>query len=37
MEESEQDIYESQYIEEYLDDDCISCEEEGFMQGYILS
>ncbi len=37
MEESEENIYQSQYIEECLDDDCISCEEEGFMQGYIHS
>ena len=31
------DIYEQDYIEEALEDDEISAEEEGFMLGYLAS
>lgn len=31
------DIYEQDYIEEALEDDEISIEEEGFMVGYLAS
>lgn len=36
-EEDKGDIYQSSCVEDYLDDDAISSEEGGFMQGYILS
>jgi hypothetical protein len=34
---SDNDIYEQDYIEESLEDDEISAEEEGFMIGYLTS
>jgi hypothetical protein len=33
----DKDIYEQDYIEEALEDDEISAEEEGFMLGYLAS
>ncbi len=36
-EAEQQDIYHIEVVEEYLDDDQISYEEEAFMQGYLLS
>ncbi len=35
--DEDKDIYQSNCVEDYLDDDAISSEEGGFMQGYILS
>ena len=29
------DIYQEDFIDEFLDDDCISAEEHAFMQGYL--
>ena len=34
-EESEEDFYNAEYLEEYVEDDEISAEEEGFMIGYL--
>lgn len=33
--ESEEDFYNEKYLEEYIEDDEISNEEEGFMRGYL--
>jgi len=34
-EESEEDFYNAEYLEEYMEDDEINAEEEGFMLGYL--
>lgn len=34
-EEVEEDFYNERYLEEYVDDDEINAEEEGFMIGYL--
>ena len=34
-EESEEDFYNKKYLEEYVEDDEINAEEEGFMIGYL--
>ena len=34
-EEHEDDFYNEQYLEEYVEDDEISSGEEGFMRGYL--
>ena len=34
-EESEEDFYSEKYLEEYIEDDEINSEEEGFMIGYL--
>lgn len=34
-EDSEEDFYKVEYLEEYMEDDEISSEEEGFMIGYL--
>lgn len=33
--ENEEDFYNAEFLEEYLEDDGISSEEEGFMIGYL--
>jgi len=35
--EQELDIYTEEGVENYIDDDCISASEEGFMLGYLES
>ena len=34
-EESEEEFYNADYLEEYIDNDEINAEEEGFMIGYL--
>ena len=34
-EESEEDFYNPEYLEEYMEDDEINAQEEGFMIGYL--
>ena len=34
-EDSEEDFYNADYLEECIDDDEINAEEEGFMMGYL--
>ena len=34
-EESEEDLYNAEYLEEYMDSDAIDSLEEGFMLGYL--
>ena len=34
-EESEEDFYNAEYLEEYMEDDEINSLEEGFMLGYL--
>ena len=34
-ENSEEDFYNQKYLEEYIEDDEINSEEEGFMMGYL--
>ena len=34
-EESEEDFYSIEHLEEYIEDDEINAEEEGFMIGYL--
>lgn len=34
-EESQEDFYNEKYLEEYIEDDEINAEEEGFMLGYL--
>jgi len=34
-EENEDDFYNEQYLEAYIEDDGINAEEEGFMLGYL--
>ena len=34
-EESEEDSYNAEYLESYVEDDEINAEEEGFMLGYL--
>ena len=35
QEESEEDFYNPEYLEEYMESDEINAEEEGFMIGYL--